>query len=312
LFVAALPAPIYNLWWNSQHGWVNILFNFVNRHAGSGFSWTNPVLYALSLLYLATPWLLFELWRQRKQAREILRQNTDAAAAFWLMLVPLLLFASMSLWRSVGLHWPVSFILLLGVLAAIVLPLTVLARLVRWSVIFAVLHVLAIVLIAALPLQIWKSSRLYDGILLTVRSDEVLAQLQPYAGDYLFAMEGYSPAATLAYQAQRPFAVFGEGSFYARQDDVETDWRAQDGRNVLILRRSKPKSEAYAPFFKRVEFSEFELNGVRFYLVLGQGFNYSAYRAIVLTRIRDRFYRIPAWLPQRECDFCDRYFPSAQ
>lgn len=312
LSVAALPAPIYNLWWNSQHGWVNILFNFVNRHAGSGFSWTNPVLYALSLLYLATPWLFFELWRQRKHAGEVIRENTEATAAFWLMLIPLALFATMSLWRSVGLHWPVSFITLLGVLAAIVLPLTVLARLVRWSVVFAATHMLIIVLVAALPMQIWKNSKLYDGIVLTVCSDEILAKLQPYSREYLFAMEGYSPAATMAYKAQRPFAVFGEGSFYARQDDFETDWRAQDGRNVLILSKSEPRMAAYTPFFKHVEFTEFELQGVRFYLVLGQGFNYSAYHGIVLTRIRDRFYRIPTWLPQHGCDFCDRYFPSAK
>ncbi|MBV5276854.1 glycosyltransferase family 39 protein, partial [bacterium] len=30
LLAAALPAPLYNLWWNSEHCWVNILFNFVN------------------------------------------------------------------------------------------------------------------------------------------------------------------------------------------------------------------------------------------------------------------------------------------
>ena len=32
LLVAALPAPLYNLWWNSSHCWVNILFNFIVWH----------------------------------------------------------------------------------------------------------------------------------------------------------------------------------------------------------------------------------------------------------------------------------------
>ena len=228
------------------------------------------------------------------------------------MLVPLALFALMALWRPVGLHWMVSFIPLLAVLAAMSLPQTMLARLVNWSAVFGALHVLVFVLLVALPIQTWKQSRLYDGIVLTVRADELLAQLRPYARDYLFSMESYSSAATLAYNAHRPFAVFGEGSVHARQDDFITDWRAQDGRNVLILRKSEPRQNDYTAYFQRVDFREFELYGARYWLVLGQGFNYPVYYERVLTRIRDRFYRIPAWLPQRGCEFCERYFPDSK
>lgn len=310
LLVAALPAPLYNLWWNSSHCWVNILFNFMNRNAEAGFSWQNPVLYLVSLVYLATPWVLFELWRQRQKMLETVRASAEASAAFWLMLVPLGLFALMSLWRSIGLHWLIAFIPLLGVLAAIVLPQAVLPRLVRWSAVFAVMQALLIVLTAILPLQTWKSSKLYNGIVMTVRADEVLDHLQAYARDYLFAMEGYSMAATLAFNAQRPFAVFGAGSYHARQDDFITDWRAQDGRNVLILLKKEPKKGEYEAFFNHVEFEEFVVQGVRLYLVLGQGFNYAVYHEKVLTRIRQSFYRIPAWLPQRGCEFSERYFPE--
>jgi 4-amino-4-deoxy-L-arabinose transferase-like glycosyltransferase len=309
LLVAALPAPVYNLWWNSAHCWVNIVFNFENRNASAGFSLTNLMLYMLSLLYLASPWLLLALWRQRRVIGEVIRKNTEASAVFWVMLVPLSLFALMSLWRSVGLHWLLSFIPLLAVLAAFILPLNALNRLTKWSAVFGGLHLLVIVVIASLPMQLWKTSRLYDGIVMTVRADEVLAKLQPYSKEYLFSMEGYSLAATLAYNARRPFAVFGEGSFYARQDDFETDWRAQNGRNVLILRKNEPNKEAYTPFFDRVDFADFDVQGVRYYLVLGRGFDFPAYREKVLKRVLDRFYHIPAWLPQRGCDFCERYFP---
>ncbi len=309
LLLAALPAPLYNLWWNSGHCWVNILFNFINRNHDTGLSWQNPLLYGLSLIYLATPWLLVALWRGRRSVGAAVRSDAGASAVFWLMLLPLALFALLSLWRQIGLHWLVSFIPLLAVLAAMALSEAVLAKLVRWSAILALAHVLAIALIAALPLQTWKQSKLYDGIVLTVRADELVGQLQPYAADYLLAMEGYSPAATLAYRARRPFAVFGEGSFHARQDDLITDWRAQDGRNVLILRRSEPRIDDYSAFFDRTELREFAVEGVRFYLVLGQGFRYAAYHDKVLARIRARFYRIPAWLPQRGCDFCEWYFP---
>ena len=95
--MASLPAPIYNLWWNSGHCWVNILFNFLNRNAEAGLSFTNPALFVVSLLYLATPWLLFELMRRHKQVREAVRENGEANTAFWLLLVPIALFALLSL-----------------------------------------------------------------------------------------------------------------------------------------------------------------------------------------------------------------------
>ncbi len=312
LFLAALPAPIYNLWWNSQHCWVNILFNFINRHEGAGLSWKNPALYLASLLYLATPWVLFELWRHGRYLRDAVRRRVDVSAVAWLLLIPLILFALMSLGRPVGLHWLLSFVPLFAVLVATVAPQAVLVRLVKWSVGFAVVHVLVFVAIVALPLHTWEKTRLYDGIVLTVRSADLLAKLEPYAGQYLFAMEGYSPAATLAYNANRPFAVFGEGSLYARQDDFITDWRAQHGRNVLILRKSEPRWEDYTAYFRQLDIREFELHGAHYWIVLGQGFNYPVYHARVLARIRERFYRIPDWLPQQGCGFCERYFPEGK
>jgi 4-amino-4-deoxy-L-arabinose transferase-like glycosyltransferase len=312
LLLAALPAPIYNLWWNSHHCWVNILFNFMNRNEGAGLSWQNPALYVASLLYLATPWVLFEFWRQGRHLRDVMRRQPDASALGWLLLIPLLLFGVLSLWRPVGLHWVVSFVPLFAVLVSIAVPMQHLNRLVNLSALLAALHVVLLVLIVALPLETWKQTRLYDGIVLTVRSDAVLDELQPYADDYLFAMEGYSPAATLAYNAGRPFAVFGAGSRYARQDDLITDWRQQDGRNVLILRKSAPQTGEYSPYFRRVEVRAFEALGAHYWAVLGQGFNYSVYHDQVLTQIRDRYYAIPAWLPQQGCDFCARYFPESR
>ena len=154
-----------------------------------------------------------------------MRENGEASVAFWLMSIPLSVFAVMSLWRSVGLHWLVSFIPLLAVLAAIVLQAGVLARLVKWSAVFAIMHILVFVVALSLPLQMWKDTRFSEGIALRLQSKEVLSQILPYEKDYLFAMESFSAAAFMAYKSGQPFAVFGRGSFYARQDDFETDWR---------------------------------------------------------------------------------------
>ena len=310
LLVAALPAPLYNLWWNSSHCWVNILFNFMNRNAEAGFSWQNPLLYLASLVFLVTPWALFELWRERQKVLEAVRASAEASAAFWLMLVPLTLFALMSLWRSIGLHWLFSFIPLLGVLAAIVLSQTVLLRLVRWSALFGVVQVLAMAIVVSLPAQAWKDTSFSRSVALRLHAKELIKQLAPYAPDHLLAMESFSAAAFMAYQSGRPFAVFGSGSYYARQDDFATDWRAQNERNVLILRTFPPRAQDYLPYFRQVEFREIVIDGTRFHLIVGQGFKYAVYHENVLTRIRQRFYRIPAWLPQRGCEFSERYFPE--
>ncbi len=314
LLLAALPAPAYNLWWNSANCWVNVLFNFVNRNEGAGFHWANPLLYLVSLAYLLTPWLFAALWRQQRALGAAVRgeapHGVEAGALFWLAVVPFALFALLSLARPVGLHWIVSFVPLPAVVAAIFLPPAQLARLVRWSAAFAALHVLALLVICALPLSTWKNTRLYDGIVLTVRTDQLLAQLPPDSAEYLLASDGYSPAATLAYSARRPVAVFGEGSLHAREDDRLTDWRAYDGRQVLIVRKSPADLADYARFFARVELRTVEVEGASFYLVLGEGFKYAAYHDVVLSRVKERFYRMPTWLPQRGCEFCARYFPA--
>ncbi len=46
-----------------------------------------------------------------------------------------------------------------------------------------------------------------------------------------------------------------------------------------------------------------------YHAILGRGFNYQAYRAGMLADIRDRYYRIPPWLPAGRCFFFERYFP---
>ena len=311
LTLGALPAVVYNLWWNSGHCWDNVLFNFINRNEGAGFSLANPALYLVSLAYLATPWLLYALWRHwRAVAAAVKDDASGCGAVFWLAAVPLLVFAALSLARPVGLHWIVSFIALPAVLAAIVLPVAKLERLLRGSALFAVLHVALVIVIVALPLHTWKKSRLYDGIVFTVHTDELLEQLQRHAGDAPLATDGYSSAATLAFTARRPVAVFGEGSLHGRQDDTLTDWRALDGRRLAIVRKGSLDSASYAPYFSALELREIEVRGARFQLLIGQGFKYSVYHDAVMERVRQRFYRIPDWLPQRGCEFCDRYFPD--
>ena len=102
--------------------------------------------------------------------------------------------------------------------------------------------------------------------------------------------------------------VFGEASSHARHDDLVTDFRALAGRNFLILRKSAPNLDDYRKYFREVSSDSFEIRGVRFWRVKAVGFDYAAYREGVLAKVRQKYYAIPAWLPQTACYMCDRYF----
>jgi len=310
LFAASLPGPIYNLWWNSDHCWVNLLFNFVNRQEDAGFSWNKPLLYAISILYLATPWLMWALFRDRAVLVRVIRGSVEAKLALCAALVPLAMFALISLGKVVGLHWLLSFIPLLAVLAALSLDENALGRLACWSGGLALLHVVAFSVAVCLPHSVWQNTRIGDGMALRAQIDKVKAQLAPFSSDYLLAMESYSSGSYLAYQLQRHVAVFGRGSFYARQDDFLTDWAKQDKGNILVFSVSPPKEADFRPYFDRIELRRFDVDGQSYHLVFGQGFNYPAYRDQILAGIRDRFYHCPSWLPRCECDFVERYFPE--
>lgn len=316
LTAAALAGPVYNLWWNSEHCWANVLFNFFNRHEDAGFRWQNPPLYLLSLAYLATPWTLWALWRERAALAAGVAAAPLLRAALWLAAVPLAIFGLMSFGRSVGLHWMLAFMPLLALLAAGVLAPATLARLLRWSAAFAAVHAAVALVVLNLPLSVfggWNS--MYPSIVLTVRGDAVAAALrEPLArcgADCTLAMESYSAAATLAYATQRPVAVVGGGSFHARQDDFDTDYRALAGHDFLILRRGRSDGREFRPYFAALEVEGFEVAGAPFTLIRGHAFDYATYRDRVLVSVRERFYRLPPWLVPRQCVFFERYFEGA-
>jgi 4-amino-4-deoxy-L-arabinose transferase-like glycosyltransferase len=309
-YAPALPALAVMVWWNAGHCWPNYMFNFVNRHEDAGLSWQTPLLYVVTLLYLLTPPLFWLLARHRAALRTAWEDAPLRATAL-LAAVPLCLFAGLSLVKQIGMHWLLAFVPLALILLVRVVPENTTRRLAKFFAVFAALHVIVIAVIANLPLETWKRTKLYDGIVLTVATDRLLAELKPYENDYVFASDGYSNAVTLGYDARRYFLVFGQASSHARHDDILTDFRQLAGRNILILRKTAPGAEEYAPYFGDVTVRSFVVRGVTFYTVLGRGFNYVAYRDNILASVRRKYYALPSFLPQSACYFCDRYFPES-
>ena len=285
------------------------MFNVYNRHGDAGWLPQNPLLYALSILYMLLPVALYQVWRNRVALKQKL---AEPRIRFFMLacVVPLAVFALLTLVKQIGLHWLLSFVPFFFIAAALVLSAAQLRKSVVYLFAFSVIHVAAIVGVSLLPLEIWKSSRQYDGIVFAVKTAELLQRLEPYAGKYEFSTDGYSAAAMASYASGRYFFVFGTGSAYARQDDIVTDFSTLAGKNILVLRKNPPDPTDYAPYFAKVELRQFELHGAAYYLVLGQGFDYASYRAQVLRPLRERYYRIPTYLPLGHCYFCERYFPD--
>ena len=310
VFLGGLPFGLLNLYWNYETCWCNVMFNAINRHEddGSGFSPATPVLYAASLAYLAAP-LLWFAWRGRDAMRAAWQRPAERALMLaWL--VPLALFAALSPVKRIGLHWLLSFMPALVLSLALALERRQLVASARVFALLAGLHVIAIAVVAVLPLETWRATRFHARLVFPGRIGELTAAVAPDVADKLLATDSYASAALLEYHLRRPVAVFGRGTAHARQDDIDTDWRNYDGKDLVILRREPPLAQEYQPYFRALEVKRIALGSGVYHAVLGSGFKYESYRATVLADIRDHYYRIPPRLPTGRCYFFERYFPG--
>ena len=300
-FAGALPFGLVNLYWNWQACWCNVMFNAINRHEGAGLSWETPALYAASLAYLAGP-LLWFAWKGRARLRV---PAHGALLAAWL--VPLVVFALLSPVRRIGLHWLLSFVPAIILTVALALERRALVVTVRWFAGIAVVQIATLAVLVALPLETWQGRRFYQNLVLLKETRTILQALEAALPSATPAYESYSMAAVMSFHAKRTVPVFGPGSSHARHDDILTDWRAYQGRDLTILGRDQADLARYSPYFRQVEARRIEVRGAAFHAVLGRGFDYAAYREGVLKPVRERWYRIPRGLPVGRCYFFERY-----
>jgi 4-amino-4-deoxy-L-arabinose transferase-like glycosyltransferase len=180
VYAACLPALALMVWWNAGHCWPNYMFNFVNRHTDkASLSFKTPLLYVVSLLYLLTPPALWLAWRRLANA-DFLRKDElspsakPGSALGRLAWTPLALFALLSLVKQVGLHWLLAFIPFVLLWLGLRLAPKTLRRLCLFFIGFAVLQVAVIFGLTRLPLETWKKTQIYDGLVLTFEHDALL------------------------------------------------------------------------------------------------------------------------------------------
>jgi hypothetical protein len=311
-----LPGLALMVWWNASHCWGNVMFNVYNRHGDAGWSVKTPLIYIGMLLYMLTPLFFWQLSRRFLVIKTSL-QHGETRALLLVGVIPFVMFGVLSLVSQIGLHWVLSFVPFALMLLAVCVEADRLRRAVRFFAVFAALHVLVVAAGSQVPLENWRKHPLYEGMVLTFEAKQLIKRLEPYP-EFTWMMDNYSHAVTLGYNTfatssdGRPhyMGVFGEASSHARHDDILTDFTALDGRNIAILRETEPKPGAYDRFFTSVEVQNIEWRGATFHLILGRGFKYGAYRDDILATVRQKYYALPAWLPQTACYYCDRYFPE--
>ncbi|MDO9404579.1 MAG: glycosyltransferase family 39 protein [Polaromonas sp.] len=301
LVLCALPGPAINIAYNMSHGWSNIMFNIYNRNEGEAFAWNKPLLYLAMMVYLITPVAAWLAWRQRSALAAVSRQQRLLAC---LVVVPLLFFALLSMKKVVGLHWVLSFYPFGFALLAFALPKDKLKTCALGMAVFAGLHVLTVAGLYATSLSTWKNTRLYPQIIRSYKTNEMLAQVK--APGVVLMATAYTPAVIYGHALRQYVPVFGPGNFHARQDDMLVDFSLYQGKTVRIIRMDAPQLDEYRPYFDKVQVLSYSQDGVPFYAVQGENFNYAAYRDGVLATIYKRFYNIPAWLPMTGCPFCER------
>ena len=301
LLASAFPFALINFLWNLNSCWQNFQFNFVNRLEDKVMPWVGLPTYVAMLLYLFTPWLVYFLWKNRKA---MAGHFPIAAMAF----IPILLFALLSLRQLIGLHWiPIlipAVMLLLG-LTASQLQLT---KSIRWNAYFTAPHAILILVLILAPMSTWQGLKIYDKFSLLKYSDAVsqVAVSDMPQGATLMT-KGYSTSAIFAYYLDHKVPVFGVGSKFGRHDDLNTDFKALDGKSIRIFDNSPINVNDFSPYFADVKQSSFTYRGVQYWVVDGSSFNYEKYRAGVLQKIADRFYQIPDFLPAGQCRFLSHY-----
>lgn len=309
LVLVAIPFGLLNLQWNYSHCWSNLLFNLVNRnHSEDGFSPADLLSYLGMMLYVVLPPILLALWRLRGAAVGGVQEGLRLARV--IVLTAFIGFLVVSLRKTIGLHWVLWFYPMVLVL------LWPLAR-EGWQRLLAIvgwvsaLHVLVLFVLLALPNEAWRFNAKIQRDLISAReAPAILALARAQVGNLPLATQGYTPASVLAYQANEPVMVMGVGSKYARQDDTWTDFRALDGKTVLVFLKRAREAQTVSAWFRSSRPLSVQYQGQTYDFVVGEGFDYLRYRDEVLVKVRENFYQFPDWLPQGQCAFEERYFPA--
>ncbi|HQY87289.1 MAG TPA: glycosyltransferase family 39 protein [Tepidisphaeraceae bacterium] len=314
IFVGVLPFAAINVLWNYNHGWTNIVFNFYTRQQEAHVSILTVVTFIGTTLLLIGPlaWPLFAPRFQDRYPVARARQNwrhTGLIAFVIAFVVPHFVLLIVSFNNRIGLHWSLSFYPFLFAVLPGLFALGALARIARGMAVVGGITFIVMMIVALLPVEVARRHPSYASVVISNHADEVLAKLKAIKPDSLITTPSYSKSSLLSFHHDQYVPVIGNGSFHARQDDLITDVRTLENRDVLVLTHKQEQADECLRWFDRTEILQFEVRGAQFYVVDGRSFRYASYRRRILRKVVNDYYQPPEWLARRSppSPFLERY-----
>lgn len=301
--LVAVPFGLQHLHYNLTNCWNNIAFNLLARSDGpSGLHVDYVGSYLVMLVYVLMPWVLWYLIAQRRRW-----WRSELMLPIAVGLVPLWLFLVVSLKREVGVHWLLAFV---PFAYCLVTALTENAqrRILKLSIGFAGVHALLLLTISAIPASVLVSKTKHGDYAMFIQKEKLCAELAPWQDQPMFA-GGYTMAAMVGQLCDRDISSLFSTSKYGRLADSRVDLREFDGKGLVFIDKGELDAERFAPFFESLSIQELDVGGAKLSVLMGEGFNYMAYRNDYLREIEQRYYQRPDWLPPASCPFTERYFP---
>lgn len=308
LALFTLPFVLQNIYWNYQHDWSNILFNIYNRNNDIGFSLKTLFGYLCILLYLITPPLVFAVIKFPKQA---LKQQ----ALFYFFFIPLLVFFILSIFKPIGLHWPLAFIPLLYVWAGLYLSTDRLRKLLKFMLYWSGIQLIFIASLLLIPLKSIQQHNIltlnYNKIVYFFHHKTINGLLkEKYPQHVIYASPNYADACLFFFDTYHYAPVFLKGSYHGREDDLITNFEHFKNKDFLIFSRTPLVYNDYKPYFQRVELHTFHYQHAPFYYLIGTKFSYPIYRQNILKVINDTYWVDPPYLPHAPSFFYLKYFKN--
>ena len=316
IFLGVIPWAALNITWLYHHCWTNIVFNIYNRNEDAGFSLEGAGLLAASVLFLLGPGIVLFLVRRGAKVDRMawpeawgrLRETRlDLFAVCFV--VPQLVFLVVSLGKTVGLHWLLSFYPFAFPTLAVIFGTAGLVRLVRWTGFYTLTLTVLIVGLLLVPRHWAGWHKSYDSIAMGSWPELVLEGMMEAAPGALLATTSYAKSALLEFHAREHVLVVGPSHHHARQDDMVTDFRQLDGQSIAIVTANRREVERFKPWFDQHRETSIEVGGASFIVFVGEGFRYADYRELVLRPVAEDFYALPEWLKRfsGSCYFCEKY-----
>lgn len=306
---AAVVPVVVNLGWNATHCWSNLLFNLFTRHVGEAERYTlwNVVYYLAVTLATLTPPIWIALVRRRDRLRAVLGSRRGA---IWVTLagLPLAVIGLGSFVGPAGIHWVLSFYPFAFLLLGAVLTAAELRGATVFTGVMSGAVAVTIVGASMWPLSSWEGTGFFESYVMMSRTDDLVERVEEMAPGVSLAAGGYSPASLLSLARGERVPVFGVGSHYGRQDDLTHDWRRLEGADLAIVAKRPREPGEVESFFEGVDRRRLRLGGATYHVVIGREFRFERYRRRILATVADRYYALPAWLPEAGgCPFCERY-----